>query len=164
MKNLKTVVVIAALAAAPLALAEGYGQGGGKRGGGGHAAHLQEQFGVTDQQLQQMREIRENGGSREDARAILTDEQRSQIDQHRQENPRGGPGGKSREERVSFMQQNFDVSDEQVQQMREIRENGGSREDARAVLTDDQRAQMKQWRQENPRKGHGRQGRDDGSE
>ena len=157
MKNLKSVFVIAALVAAPLALAEGYGQGG-KRGAG-HAAHMQEKFGVSDEQLQQMRDIRENGGSREEMRAVLTDEQRTQMEQYRQENPRGDYGSKRRQERVSFMQQNFGVTDEQVQQMREIREGGGSREEARAVLTDDQRAQMEQWRQENPRKGHGHHGK-----
>ena len=164
MKNFKIAVVIAALTAAPLVLAEGYGQGAGKRGGGAPAAHLQERFGVTDEQLQQMREIRESGGSREDARAILSEDQRSQIDQYRQENPRGGSGGKNREERITFMQQNFGVSDEQIQQMREIRESGGSREDARAVLSDDQRAQMQEWRQDHPRKGHGHRGRDDDNE
>jgi len=39
--------------------------------------------------------------------------------------------------------------------MREIREGGGSREDIRAVLTDDQRSQMQQWRQEHPRDSNG---------
>ena len=36
--------------------------------------------------------------------------------------------------------------------MHEIRRNGGSREEAAAVLSDDQRAQMQQWRKDNPEK------------
>ncbi len=50
------------------------------------------------------------------------------------------------------MQEQFGISDEQFEQMHEIRRNGGTREEAAAVLTDDQRAQMRQWRQDNPDK------------
>ena len=86
MKNLKSVFVIAALVAAPLALAEGYGPGG-KRGAG-HAAHMQEKFGVSDEQLQQMRDIRENGGSREEMRAVLTAEQLEKLEQAHKRRPK----------------------------------------------------------------------------
>ena len=50
------------------------------------------------------------------------------------------------------MQQELGITDEQRQQMREIRQNGGSREDAAAVLTDEQRQKMQQWREQNPEK------------
>ena len=39
----------------------------------------------------------------------------------------------------------FGVTDDQLAQMREIRESGGSREDMRSVLSDDQRQQMQTW-------------------
>ncbi len=50
------------------------------------------------------------------------------------------------------MQEQFGITDEQFEQMHEIRRNGGTREEAAAVLSDDQRAQMRQWRQDNPDK------------
>ena len=46
-------------------------------------AKVQERLGLTEEQMRQMREIRQNGGSREDMRAVLTDEQRRMIDEHR---------------------------------------------------------------------------------
>ena len=57
------------------------------------------------------------------------------------------------EKRVQQMQDQFGVTDEQLSQMREIRRNGGSREEAHAVLSDDQREQMRAWREQNPRGG-----------
>ena len=59
------------------------------------------------------------------------------------------------------MQEQFGVTDDQFAQMHEIRSNGGSREDMKTVLSDDQREQMRQWREENPREGgrHGKQGK-----
>lgn len=60
-----------------------------------HRQHMQEQFGVTDDQFSQMREIRSNGGSREDMKAVLSDDQRSQMREWREQNPReGGRHGK----------------------------------------------------------------------
>ena len=50
------------------------------------------------------------------------------------------------------MQEQFGITDEQFEQMHEIRRNGGTREEAAAVLSDDQRAQMRQWREDNPDK------------
>lgn len=90
----KTVITLltAVLVATPLAFAEGKHKQGGEHRGKHRAAHMQEQFGVSDDQLAQMREIRENGGSRDEARAVLSDNQRSQIDQWRKDNPRGGKG------------------------------------------------------------------------
>ena len=93
--NKKIIAVIAAaLVAAPLAFAEGKGnsQKGGEHRAKHRAAHMQEQFGVTDEQLAQMREIRSNGGSREDVRAVLSDDQRSQMEQWRKDHPRSGQG------------------------------------------------------------------------
>ena len=50
------------------------------------------------------------------------------------------------------MQEQFGITDDQFEQMREIRQSGGTREEAAAVLSDDQRAQMQQWREDNPGK------------
>ena len=47
-------------------------------------------------------------------------------------------------DRMARMQEHLGLSDEQMQQMREIRENGGGREEMRTVFTDEQRALMKE--------------------
>ena len=81
------------IAASSLALAGG-GRGGGERGD--RMARMQEHLGLSDAQVEQMREIRENGGSREDMRAVLTDEQRTLIEEHRAQRRErhGGKGGR----------------------------------------------------------------------
>jgi Spy/CpxP family protein refolding chaperone len=59
-----------------------------------------------------------------------------------------GKGGEGRGGgRLQRMQQHLNLSDEQVSEIRSIKQNGGSREDVRAVLNDEQRAMMKQHRQ-----------------
>jgi Spy/CpxP family protein refolding chaperone len=68
-----------------------------------------------------------------------------------------GQGRPEGADRVGRMQQNLGLSDEQVRQIREIRENNGSREEIRAVLTEEQRGLMKEHRKH--RQGSGGQGR-----
>jgi hypothetical protein len=60
-------------------------------------------------------------------------------------------------DRMAKMQQNLGLNDEQVAQMRQIRDNGGSKEEFLAVLTEDQLEIMKKRRAE--MKGKGRKGR-----
>ncbi len=50
--------------------------------------------------------------------------------------------------RLITMQEQVQLSEEQVAKMREIRDSGGSREEMRAVLTIEQVAQLKQLRME----------------
>jgi len=52
-----------------------HGQGHGQQGSGDRLARMQRNLGLTDDQVKQMREIRERGGSREEMRAVLTEEQ-----------------------------------------------------------------------------------------
>ena len=61
---------------------------------------------------------------------------------------------------LARMQKNLDLSDEQVTQLREIRQRDGSREEIRAVFTDEQWALMQERRrQAKSQKGKGKQGR-----
>jgi len=60
-------------------------------------------------------------------------------------------------DRMARMQQNLGLSDQQVAQIRQIRDDGGGKEEMLEVLTDEQRAIMKQRRAE--MKGKGRKGR-----
>ena len=55
-------------------------------------------FSLSDEQAAEIREIRANGGSREDVRAVLTDEQRVLMDEHRanRQGRRDGKGGNRR--------------------------------------------------------------------
>jgi Spy/CpxP family protein refolding chaperone len=107
------------------------------RTGEDRAAHMQEKLGLSDDQMTQMREIREQGGGREEMRAILTDEQQAQMKEMKGHD-KGG-----REER---MQSHLNLSDDQMTQIRQIREQGGNREDMQAVLTEEQRAKLAERR------------------
>ena len=53
-----------------------------------------------------------------------------------------GPQGGDRKERMERMREHLELSDAQVEQIREIRQNGGGREEVRAVLTEEQQAKM----------------------
>ena len=72
------------------------------------------------------------------------------------EGHRGGDAqGQQRAQRMQRMQEHLQLSDTQVAEIRSIRENGGSREDVRAVLTDEQRTLMKEHRAKRGEKKHG---------
>jgi Spy/CpxP family protein refolding chaperone len=64
------------------------------------------------------------------------------------EKPEDGRGKASPEQRMQRMQKHLDLSDEQVSQIREIRANGGGREEMRGVLTEDQQHKMHEHRQQ----------------
>ena len=53
-----------------------------------------------------------------------------------------GPKGGDRKERMERMREHLELSDAQVEQIREIRQNGGGRNEVRAVLTEDQQAKL----------------------
>jgi len=65
------------------------------------------------------------------------------------EGERHKPGG---EERLARMQEHLGLSDEQVLQIRDIHEKGGDRKEISAVLTDEQREQMREHRKNRPDK------------
>jgi Spy/CpxP family protein refolding chaperone len=52
---------------------------------------MQEQLGLSDEQMKEMAAIRQKGGSREDMRAVLTPEQQAKFDALRSQHPRSGP-------------------------------------------------------------------------
>ena len=143
----KTTAVIASALALALSAAS---YADGHRGK--NLERMQERLGLSDAQVEEMREIRANGGSREDVRAVLTDEQRSQAQQWREENPDKARKMKLRQQHAQRMHDELNLTDAQVEQMREIRENGGSRDDVNEVLTDEQREQMATWRANRPKR------------
>jgi hypothetical protein len=69
------------------------------------------------------------------------------------ERPEGGQGQGKRGDRMARMQEHLGLSDSQVSQMKEIRANGGNREEMRSVLNDDQRTQMQEYRKNHKGKG-----------
>lgn len=150
MRLTAAILSLALLAGSGVALA-----GGGK--GPDRMARMQAELELTDEQVAEMRRIREEGGTREEIHAVLTDEQRAKAEQMRKSH--GKRGG----DKLARMQQHLGLSDEQVAEMRTIRDNGGSREEMNAVLTDEQRAQLDQMRQRHGGKGkgiHGSRGSD----
>ena len=96
---------------------------------------MQNNLGLTDEQVEQMRDIRQEGGSREDMNAVLNPEQRAKAAKLRKTHK--GKGG----DRKPRLQQ-LDLSDEQKTQIQNIRKEGGSREEVRAVLTPEQQAKL----------------------
>ena len=60
--------------------------------------------------------------------------------------------------RMERMQQHLELSDEQVAEMRRIREEGGGREEVRALMTDEQRDKFDQMRERHRKQKHGRTG------
>ena len=55
-------------------------------------------------------------------------------------------GDAQRGQRMAQLRRHLDHSDEQVAEMKKIRKNGGSQEEMRAVLTDEQRVKMDELR------------------
>lgn len=121
-----------ALAQAPSA-PQGGPQGDGK---GPPMMRMQNELDLTDEQVKKMREIRDQGGSRAEMQAVLTPEQRARAAGLRKEH------AGELEERKARMQEHLGLSNEQMTKMEEIRTQGGTREDMRAVLTPEQQAKF----------------------
>jgi Spy/CpxP family protein refolding chaperone len=69
-------------------------------------------------------------------RAVLTPEQQARATELRKER-KGDTGGRKEQ-----MRQRLGLTDQQVKDIAEIRKNGGSRDDIRAVLTPEQQARF----------------------
>lgn len=94
MKKVLILILALAVVSAPTFAGDNEGNRGGDR-----MARMQEQLGLSDEQMKQIREIRENGGGREEMRAVFTDEQRALMKERggRMEGSGGkGRGGKGR--------------------------------------------------------------------
>ncbi len=100
------IAVLLALATVHHAMAQDEQRGNGQRGPHGNPEErlerMRDHLGLSDEQMAQMREIRESGGSRRDMRdqmrEVLTDEQLDMMREHRAQ--RGGKrGGEYRGER-----------------------------------------------------------------
>jgi hypothetical protein len=52
----------------------------------------------------------------------------------------------SKEERLDRMQEHLNLSDDQVEEIRSVHSNGGGRDEVSAILTDDQREQLRGFR------------------
>jgi Spy/CpxP family protein refolding chaperone len=101
-----------------------------------YAARMQDDLGLTDEQVAKMREIRDSGGTREEMQAVLTPEQRLKAAELKKEHKGERVAARAR------VQEELGISDEQMEEMNEIRRNGGSREDMRAVLTPEQQVKF----------------------
>ena len=94
---------------------------------------MQEHLNLSDDQVDEIRSIHSNGGGRDEINATLTDDQREQLKNFRKS---------GKEEHHGRMREHLNLSDEQVSEIQSIRESGGGRDEISAVLTDDQRQQM----------------------
>ena len=143
-----SLIALGLLMASKLALAA-HGHGGGDREQ--HRAYMQQALGLSSEQIEQMEEIRERGGSREDMREVLTEEQQEKAQQMREKHK-----GKFAK-RLTRMQQHLNLSDEQVAQIQAIREDGGSRDEVHSVLTEEQLTQLEEKRARHPHRGGNRE-------
>jgi Spy/CpxP family protein refolding chaperone len=109
-----------------------------------YAVRMKDELGLTDEQVAKMREIREGGGTREEMQAVLTPEQRAKAAQLKQS---------QKGERRARVQQELGLSDEQMEKMNEIKRNGGTREEMRAVMTPEQQAKFDAMRSKRPAHG-----------
>lgn len=105
-----------------------------------HRLHVKRELDLSEEQVAQIKALRESDGSREDINALLTPEQQAKMASIK-ESHKG-----LRDKRIAKMQKRLDLSEGQVEEMQEIRESGGNREDILAVLSEEQRAKMKQKR------------------
>ena len=141
MKNLVMALSLAVASNVAFAQPDADTKGGPQRGERGkRIVHMQEELGLTDEQVEKMREIREAGGSRKEMRAVLTPEQQSKAAELKKAHGGGG------EKRLNRMKAHLGLSDEQVAEIQKIRAEGGSREDIQKVLTPEQQARMDQAR------------------
>ena len=79
------IVLIALFAVTAHAQTNASGSQQPQAAGGARAGNMQKNLGLSDEQMSEIREIRKNGGSREDMRAVLTTEQRAMMDARRAE-------------------------------------------------------------------------------
>lgn len=141
MKNLVMALSLAVASSVAFAQPDDASKGGPEGGRKGMPmVHMQEELGLTDDQVEKMRAIREAGGSRKEMRAVLTPEQQSKAAELKKTHGGGG------EKRLKRMKAHLGLSDEQVAEVQKIRAEGGSREDIREVLTPEQRVKMDQAR------------------
>jgi Spy/CpxP family protein refolding chaperone len=94
-RALISLLILALAASSVHAQSSGKGQGHGMRGPGQgqRMQHMQQALGLSQEQVDQIRSIRQNGGGRDEVRAVLSDEQRTMMDEHRAARQgQGGPG------------------------------------------------------------------------
>lgn len=92
---LPSIILLIFIASTAQAAPSGRGNGQGMHGRQSmQMQHIQQNLGLSQEQADQIRSIRQNGGSREDIRNVLTEEQRAQMDEHRAN--RSGNGDRPR--------------------------------------------------------------------
>ena len=94
-RALISLLVLALAASSVHAQPSGKGPGQGMRGPGQgqRMQHMQQALGLSQEQVEHIRSIRQNGGGRDEVRGVLTEEQRTMMDEHRAARQgQGGPG------------------------------------------------------------------------
>jgi Spy/CpxP family protein refolding chaperone len=82
-KTIAAITTSFVIATSPLALAQQQGSGLEK---------MQQQLDLTDAQVEEIRQIKAEGGSREEVKAVLTEEQQQKMQQHRKRMQGKGKG------------------------------------------------------------------------
>jgi Spy/CpxP family protein refolding chaperone len=93
---MKKILIVIGLALASVSTFTFAAENDRPRGGGDRMAQMQERLGLSDEQVTQLRQIRENGGSREEAHAVFTAEQRAMMKEHQAQRGNKGHRGKGK--------------------------------------------------------------------
>jgi Spy/CpxP family protein refolding chaperone len=84
-KLIVSIILLSLLAATTLSAQSGSSPQNPEAAKGQRMAKLKKELNLTDQQVAEMKQIRENGGSKEEVRAVLTPEQQTKMDKLREQ-------------------------------------------------------------------------------
>lgn len=104
---------------------------------------LQEQLDLSEAQVAEIQDIESRGGSKEEVRSVLTEEQLSALKARHKKNKEKKA---AKAERLALMQAELDLSEEQVAQIRTILDQGGKGSEVSGVLNEEQKIQLEAYR------------------
>lgn len=107
--------------------------------------HMQERLGLTQDQIDKIYELDGQGATVEDIRSVLTQDQIVILQEKRKKQKQAK---KKRRDRLAAMQKEVGLSDSQMEEIRQINARPGRQDEILALLTDEQKDRMKQFRKE----------------
>lgn len=107
--------------------------------------HMQERLGLTQDQIDKIYELDGQGATVEDIRSVLTQDQIVILQEKRKKQKQAK---KKRRDRLAAMQKEVGLSDSQMEEIRQINARPGRQDEILALLTNEQKDKMKQFRKE----------------
>lgn len=116
--------------------------------------HMQERLGLSQEQIDKIYELDGQNAGVEDIRSVLTQDQIAILQEKRQKQKQAK---EKKRDRLIAMQEDLGLSDDQMEQIRQINARPSRQDEILALLTDEQKVKMKQFRKKykNGKKGRG---------